>query len=263
LSRTIAAASGTVESNTPTQSTLRAATIVWFPAMLLGFLASLSPASSIAAPNAVREVAPVEAAGADAAREQSRREDERLVARCQAGEREAFDELVARHQDRIYNLCFWMLHDRDEAADAAQDAFVRAFRALPNFRGESAFSTWLHRIAVNVSLDASARRKKAPQSLSSVGSDDDDKPALDPADSSPGPAEIAARRERRQLVRAALAELQEHHRVVLVLFDIEGRTYEEAAERLELPMGTIKSRLNRARAALRVALEAHRELFLD
>jgi RNA polymerase sigma-70 factor (ECF subfamily) len=202
---------------------------------------------------------------AEEKRESERRAEATLVERCRAGDLEAFDELVARHQSKIFNLCVWMLGDRDEAADAAQDAFVRAFRALANFRADAALGTWLHRIAVNVCLDARAKRSRAPISYSALESSDDEgeSRSFDPADTADTPAQSFARREKRQAVLQALAQLPEHHRAVITLFDIQGRSYEEAAQVLELPMGTIKSRLNRARAALRQLLEERRELFED
>jgi RNA polymerase sigma-70 factor (ECF subfamily) len=188
-----------------------------------------------------------------------------LLQRCRDGDLEAFDELVAHHQNRIYNLCFWRLGDADEAADAAQDTFVRAWKSIAQFRGESAFSTWLHRIALNVTHDAASRRSRAPVAFSSLAPPGADEPdyAPDPHDPAEGPEQNAARRERRQAVRHALAQLPDHFRVVLILFDIEGRSYEEAAALLELPLGTLKSRLNRARLALRGKLEEQRELFED
>lgn len=186
----------------------------------------------------------------------------RLIERCRAGDLSAFDELMARHQNRVFNLCLWMLRDHEAANDAAQDTFIRAYRALGNFRGDCAFSTWLHRIAVNIASDAAARRKRTPQPLSELETDDN--PAPEPAGPArDNPIETLTRSERRHAVREALDTLPDHHRVVLVLFDIQGHSYEEIAEVLELPIGTVKSRLNRARAALRERLIPCRELFED
>ncbi len=197
--------------------------------------------------------------------EEARAGEARLLERCRAGDLEAFDELVALHQGRIFNLCCWMLGDRDEAGDAAQDAFVRAWRAIGSFRADAAFGTWMHRIAVNVCLDARARRGRAPLTYSALERPDDQGQSrpFDPPDEADTPDKALMRRERRQAVLKALAALPEHHRAVVVLFDIQGHSYEEAALALELPMGTLKSRLNRARAALKKALEDQRELFED
>ena len=187
-------------------------------------------------------------------------EDHAAVRRCLAGDLGAFDGLVHRYQDRVFALCLWMLANRDDAEDAAQDAFVRAFRGLANFRGDCAFSTWLHRIAVNAALDLSHRRSRAPLPYAALLSDEESLPpeAIDPEES---PADLACRRERREAILSALRELPEQHRVAIVLFDIQGYAYEEVAAMLELPLGTVKSRLNRARLAMRAKLEDQRELF--
>lgn len=201
-------------------------------------------------------------------REREATSEAELIARCGRGDSNAFDAIVAKHQDRVFNLCFWMLHDHDEASDAAQDAFLRAYRALEagKFRGESSLGTWLHRIASNVALDAARSKKNRPVSFSSLsrpGDDapDDPEPAPEDAPISLNPAEALARNERQAAIRQALFELPEHHRLALVLFDIEGHSYEQIGELLKLPVGTVKSRLNRARAALRDKLEARRELW--
>jgi RNA polymerase sigma-70 factor (ECF subfamily) len=184
-----------------------------------------------------------------------------LIERCRGGDLTAFDELMAQHQNRVYNLCFWLLRDPEAASDATQEVFIRAFRALKNFRGDCAFSTWLHRIAVNIATDQANRRQRTPVPLSTLEHDDSTFP--EPAAPGDDPGTSFMRKERRKVVREALETLPDHHRLVLVLFDIQGYAYEEIAEILELPMGTVKSRLNRARAALREKLEPCRELFED
>ncbi len=185
----------------------------------------------------------------------------RLIERCRAGDTGGFDELMAQNQNRVFNLCLWLLRDHEAATDATQEVFIRAFRGLHNFRGDCAFSTWLHRIAVNISSDHATRRQRTPVPLSTL--ETDDSPLPEPVSHGDEPGEALARRERRQAVRAALESLPDHHRLVLVLFDIQGHAYEDIAQILELPMGTVKSRLNRARSALREKLEACRELFED
>lgn len=193
--------------------------------------------------------------------------DSNLVERCRGGDLQAFDALVERHQSRVFNVCYWMLGNRDEAADVSQDAFVRAFRSLANFRGDSAFGTWLHRIAVNAAIDAGQRRKRGPllyTDLQLAGEEERDDPEPDP-DSRPNldPAHLVLREEKRVAVRNALASLPEHYRIVLILFDIEGYAYEEIAQTLDLPLGTVKSRISRARLSLRERLQSSRELFED
>jgi RNA polymerase sigma-70 factor (ECF subfamily) len=152
-----------------------------------------------------------------------------------------------------------VIGDADEASDAAQDAFIRAWRYLAKFRGDCTFSSWLSRIAVNVARDAAKKRGKAPRDFSSMETPDGAE--FDPISEHPAPGDSLLQHERQRAVRRALALVPEHFRVVLVLFDLQGRSYEECAAALELPMGTIKSRLSRARAALRDALGDDRELF--
>ena len=188
-----------------------------------------------------------------------------LISRAQRSDLEAFDLLVGAHQNKIYTFCLWHLRDPDDAADAAQDTFIRAFRALPKFRGDCAFGTWLHRIALNVAHDAARKRGQGARNFSSFdsadGEDGFDGDSL--PDDAAHPDEAHLRRERQLAVRRALAQLPPHHRDVLVLFDIEGHAYEELAAILRLPMGTVKSRLSRARAALRDALGEAQSLFDD
>ena len=197
-----------------------------------------------------------------------RTQDLSRLERCRSGDIAAFDEIVAEHQDRIYNLCYWMLGDRDDAADAAQEAFVRAFRSLARFRGDCAFGTWLHRIAVNVALDTAQSRKRSPVLYADLARADLEGNTLEPEDTEPAdpqqePQHVAMRHERSCAVRQALAQLPEHYRIVLVLFDLHCHSYEEVSVLLELPLGTVKSRLSRARVALRDKLESQRELFND
>lgn len=210
---------------------------------------------------------PLASGAAQAAHYSSETSDLTLVESCRGGDLNAFDILVERHQNRIFNVCYWMLGNRDEAADASQDAFVRAYRSLANFRGDSAFGTWLHRIAVNASIDATQRRKRAPvlySDLTPNGEDEREDPEPDASTQPPrDPSLLALREEKRAAVRQALASLPEHYRVVLVLFDIEGYSYEDIGHTLELPLGTVKSRISRARQSLRERLEPSRELFED
>ena len=185
--------------------------------------------------------------------------DESDVARASVGDVEAFDALMARHETKVFNLCLWVLGDRDEAADAAQDAFIRAYRHLKKFRGDCSFGSWVSRIAINVARDALKKKRARPRDFSSM--EWQDGPEFDPPDAARTAPEEVARHERQMAVRCALAKVPENYRTTLILFDLQGRSYEECAEVLQVPIGTIKSRLSRARAALRDALGADRELF--
>lgn len=187
--------------------------------------------------------------------------EEQWIAAAKEGDTMAFDQLVEAHQDRIFNLCYWQLGNRDDAADAAQDSFVRAFRSLHKFRSESTFATWLHRIAVNVCFDVRHKKRKAPLAYTDLGVEDET-PKPDPGTSlSDNPEQHSLRRERQQVVRRALANLPEHYRIALVLYEIEGYTYETISVILKTKTGTVKSRINRARLALAEALSQEGELF--
>ncbi len=167
--------------------------------------------------------------------------DERdLVWRSRAGDLEAFDALVRAYQDRVYSLAYRITGNHEDAGDAAQEAFLRAYRALPTFRSEAAFGTWLYRIAANAALDLVRRRP--PGAATAL-------PAGPPADGDPE-AE-AHRREVSRRVHLALGQLPAEYRVVVVLRDLHGLAYEEIASVLELPVGTVRSRLSRGREALR------------
>jgi RNA polymerase sigma-70 factor (ECF subfamily) len=184
----------------------------------------------------------------------------RLVEQAQAGDREAFDRLVDETYTMVHATAYRLTGDPDLAGDATQDAYVRAYTSLNRFRGSSSFSTWLYRIVVNVSLDALRRRSRSPEPLSAL-SDDETEREFDVVDESPDPGATVESRERRRLVFRALQQLGGDHRAVLVLFDLNGFSYDEIAEILGIPLGTVKSRLNRARLALRDAMQPHAELF--
>jgi RNA polymerase sigma-70 factor (ECF subfamily) len=173
--------------------------------------------------------------------------DEReLIARSCAGELDAFEILVRAHQDRIYNLTYRLTGNHEDATDAAQEAFVRAYRALARFRQASTFSTWLYRIATNAALDLVRRRPVVlPVELSTNHTAPDD-----PGD----PEAEAERREVGRRVHQALGHLQPEYRAAVILVDLQGLAYDEAARVLQVPIGTVRSRLSRGREALRAQL---------
>ncbi len=170
-------------------------------------------------------------------------DDNSLIKRSCAGDLDAFGHLVRAHQDRVYNLAYRITGNHEDAADAAQDAFVRAYQGLERFRGEASFSTWLHRIATNAALDLVRRRPDVP-------------PVELPADqaSSDDPAAEAHRREVNRRVHAAVGQLPAEYRVVVALRDVQGLAYDEIAKVLQIPVGTVRSRLSRGREALRALL---------
>ncbi|MFL5242814.1 MAG: sigma-70 family RNA polymerase sigma factor [Gemmataceae bacterium] len=180
-------------------------------------------------------------------------DDNRIIAACLKGDWAAFGELVGRYQDRLYNTVFRLVGNAEDAHDAVQDAFLNAYLSLDSFKGDSLFFTWLYRIAVNTAISL---KRKHRVILSIHGSRGGDK-SFDPADPSEAmePGRGLERAEQEQRILAALNRLSAEHRAVLILKDMEGQKYEEMAEILNVPIGTIRSRLHRARTELREVLE--------
>lgn len=174
------------------------------------------------------------------------RGDRELMTAHASGDERAFAVLVARYRQRFWNLALRTLGDREEAADALQDAFVRAYRAAGDFRSESEVTTWLHRIVLNVCLSRIARRRAATAELDETS---DVAPATDEY----------GRAEARLDVQALLGALPDEQRLPIVLVDIEGYSVAEAARALEVAEGTVKSRCARGRARMAAALLARRD----
>lgn len=173
--------------------------------------------------------------------------DEDLVRRAVGGDRAAFTRLMERHERRVYNLCLRMVGDVDDASDATQDAFLTAYRKLSSFRGEAAFTTWLHRVAINASYDLLRKRGRTPVLASSTDHPVEDEriePAPDHADETTGAIEV----------QRALLAIPEEFRAALVLHDAQDVPVQEVADILGVPVGTVKSRLHRGRVALARAL---------
>lgn len=173
------------------------------------------------------------------------RSDQELLACHVAGDPDAFGELVRRHRDRLWAVALRTLGDREEAADAVQDALVSAFRAAHTFRGQSAVTTWLHRITVNACLDRA--RKAASRRTSPVDDTARFEQLLEPHESAEAPAE---RQDLHRQLLAALGTLPAEQRAALVLVDMQGYPVAEAARLLDVPTGTVKSRCARGRARL-------------
>jgi RNA polymerase sigma-70 factor (ECF subfamily) len=173
-------------------------------------------------------------------------DDEGLVAAVRAGDRAAFGTLVERHQDRLYNALWRLGGCPEEARDAVQEAFVQAFLKLSAFRGDSKFATWLYRIGVNQAL--TAKRRRRPATSLEVRRDEQ---GWEPVDHGPDPSDQATAEENMTAVHQALEELDDSHRQVLVLREMEGQSYEAIAEILAIPIGTVRSRIFRARLQLR------------
>ncbi len=174
--------------------------------------------------------------------------DEDLILRAQRGDTAAFGDLVRRHQDRVFNLAYRMTSDRDMAADVTQDAFLRAFRALPKLRETQRFSSWLLKIVSNLSLDAV--QAKSTVSLDALLEDGDEYLPISSSDPEGALDSVIAD----EAIAAALDKVAPVYRQVLVLRHIEDLPYEKIAEILDLPLGTVKTRLFRGREQLRLHL---------
>jgi RNA polymerase sigma-70 factor, ECF subfamily len=174
-------------------------------------------------------------------------DDIELITRFKDGDRSAFEQLVLKYQDRVYNLCRHMVQDADDAQDAAQDVFIKAYGSLKSYRPEASFYTWLYRITVNTCLDYGKKSRPEPF---------DDESAVDNLPSAqPSPERLYESKEAGLLIEAALRRLPGKLRAVIVLKEIEGLSYEEMADALDTSIGTVKSRISRAREELRMLLQ--------
>lgn len=189
-------------------------------------------------------------------------DEQRLIERSKEGDRRAFDALVRMHEKRVYNLAYRLSGNYDEAGDITVEAFLRVYQAINNFRGDANFSTWIYRIVTNVYLDRRKRQKnRQTLSLEEYVELEESQVTRQIEDPSPGPEALVEAQQRQELLQKAIESLPEYQRAMIVLYHVDGLSYEEIAEVLSLPIGTVKSRLNRARLALREKLEPIREAF--
>lgn len=187
--------------------------------------------------------------GGDAAEERA------LVSRAQAGEMEAYDELVRRHQERVYATIYHMTSHHEDAADLAQETFVKAYRALKSFKGDSSFFTWLYRIAVNKTINHLKQRKHRGQvSLNDLDVNVENDPDLVALVSERTPRREAGLRELQERLNVAMQRLSEEHRMVVTLHDIQGLKHEDIAGIMKCNIGTVRSRLFYARQQLQAFL---------
>lgn len=172
----------------------------------------------------------------------------KLIEACLRGDESAWRRLVELFHRRVYGMAYRLLGNHDDAMDATQEVFIKVFDGLKRFRKSSTLGTWIYRISVNVCLEHLRKRREAP--MSSLTDEERDE-AFAVQDPSPSPEEVAEQRNLKELVWAAIHRLPVHMRIVVVLCDLEGLSYEEVANVLGIPIGTVKSRLNRARLALK------------
>ena len=189
-------------------------------------------------------------------------EEKALIERCKRGDLAAFNDLVRKYEKQVYNFAYRLTGNYDDANDVAQDAFLRVFNAIGTFRGDASFSTWLFRITTNVFLDERKRAKAHPHaSLDEYLELDESSVARQIEDPSPTPEAVLEETERAQLLQQAIGSLPEYQRAMVTLYHGQQKSYEEIAEIMDLPIGTVKSRLNRARLALKEKLSGILELF--
>ncbi len=184
------------------------------------------------------------------------------IHQCQQGNLQAFEEIVELYEKKIYNLAYRMMGNHEDANDMTQEAFIRAYQALDTFRGDARFSTWLYRIATNVCLDELRKKsRRRTESLDQPIYTDDGAVSREIPDWSTNPDEALSKHQIQEMVWKGIQMLPDDQKNVLILRDIQGHSYEEIADITQVSLGTVKSRLNRARLALKDIMEFDRELF--
>ena len=180
----------------------------------------------------------------------SQSSDKKLVKRVQKGDKGAFDLLVLKYQHKIINLVMRYVRDPELAQDITQEAFIKAYRALPRFRGDSAFYTWMYRIAVNTAKNHLAAQRRRPMNVELDLQDPDQYDLHAKLRETDTPEGVALSNELKDLVERAIAALPEDLRTAIILRELEGMSYEEIAQTMECPVGTVRSRIFRARDAI-------------
>ena len=181
------------------------------------------------------------------------KDQEKIIARARRGDADAFEQLVVAYRDQVFRLALRMCGSEADADEVAQEAFLSAWKALPNFRGESQFSTWLYQLTTHAAIDLMRREKRQIAA--------DDITEVSAADPAPSPQQQAEQSEQREIVRDAILQLAPEQREVVVLRFMEELSYEEIGAVLKLPSGTVKSRLNRAKAQLKEIVSKIGNLF--
>jgi RNA polymerase sigma-70 factor (ECF subfamily) len=176
--------------------------------------------------------------------------DQRLVERVQQGDKRAFDLLVLKYQHKIIKLVMRYVRDPAEAQDVSQEAFIKAYRALPRFRGDSAFYTWLYRIAINTAKNHLVSMSRKPMEYDLDLQDPEQPTVHETLRDQDSPEGVVLREELRETVEAAIADLPEELRIAITLREVEGLSYEEIAQAMDCPVGTVRSRIFRARDAI-------------
>ncbi|MBQ9324651.1 MAG: sigma-70 family RNA polymerase sigma factor [Clostridia bacterium] len=178
-----------------------------------------------------------------------------LLSRARSGDPSAFEALISPHEDMVWRVCYRILQNHEDAQDAMQDAMLRAYRGIAQFRGDASLKTWLYQIAMSTATDLYRKRKiRLADSVDALQEESHDIP-----DSSPLPEDTIYRRQRQRAIRDAICALSDSLRMPLELFALEGMSYPEIAQHLGLPLGTVKSRIARARLAVQENLQIFEE----
>lgn len=186
-------------------------------------------------------------------------DEQTLVRRAQGGDRRAFEELVRAYEAKVYAMALRWTNDREDALDVSQETFLRVFRFIGGYDARSSFSTWLYRVTINVCKDLALRRGRVREQP--IDKDDDESCEIQLPDERYEPERVFEKKERAQALHAAITALPEEHRTMILLRDVNGLSYREIAELMELEEGTVKSRIFRAREKLRLLLTAGGNFF--
>lgn len=193
-----------------------------------------------------------------------RENEKELIQKCKEGDIDSFELLIESYQQRVYNIALRMLGNKEDASDIAQEVFIKIYKSIAGFKEEASLSTWIYRIATNVCLDELRKRKKTKViSIDSTIQLEDSEVSMQMPDERPQPDELLTQKELKQEVQKAINDLKEEHKTVIILRDINGYSYEEIAKILDCTLGTVKSRINRARNTLKNILIKREELLSE
>ena len=184
--------------------------------------------------------------------------DQKLIERSCAGDLRAFEELIGRYEKKVYSICYRFIGNHADASDLAQETFIRIYKSLPRFRGESTFLTWVYHITANICRDF--LRKESKVNIISLDESKPDRNLEKVITEQNEPLEIVEGKETEDQIRRIMASLPDEYRLILIMRELQGFSYEEIAKATNCPEGTVKSRINRARQALREILKTKKEL---
>jgi len=185
--------------------------------------------------------------------------EKELIELLKKGDRDAFNVLIEQYQSKVINIAYGLLSDREDALDASQEVFVKIFRSIEGFKENSSLSTWIYRITANICKDYLRKRMRTAKTVSIDNTDDEDNEIYTLPDTGDTPEQAAEKTEIRREISEAIKSMSDDYKKVIILCDIEGLSYDDAAKILKCPTGTVKSRLNRARQNLRKKITELRE----